>query len=533
MNLIAIILMLMLSTVVYGQPISHQNWQTVTISADAISVSCAQLLLPAELGRLLVEADPTNPSARGEMDKSLRSAHPVKVALQPESGTSDDITSITGCTINGATIQLSTVDTGDTITVVHTPGAIEFFGGNNVVLSSPTQILTLQRKSGVWVSDGGLGGGAGGNIEDMPTLCPFGQFPISDGAGGSSCWWDIVRTPGCGSYTDVGTVCLDTDASYGPKLFLGRGSDLGVIPRMLYFGSCVDPIDVGDFCQDWDDGTLYYGTAEGNLPLGAPGAGGTQSLDSAFDIGKVIDGASDEASAMVVGNGTDGFKFYVGTTGPIMKCFQGGNSCDITLDIPAGKSFRLKYNGTDGITIDSSGNVTLANALLEYRTFWLGAGALSTDSTNCTNPEEKLINGGPKMWTIKCSDNNASIIYGNMAMPDSYTGGNLLFKMHSVNENAAPSGNLQFTVSAMCRASGNTINASWGTGVTMTTSFSTQYNIRYSDVISVAPNGSCAASEQIFWRAVMNETNTTTQVANTYIIGMQVEYPTDDWSDNF
>src|SRR5688500_3056201 len=143
--IVVAILLSMLSQITYAQtPLSHQNWQNATVASDAISVSCSSLLLPFELGRLLIESTPT--VSRGEMDSSLRSSHPIKISLQPESGTSDTISSITGCTTNGARIQLSTVDVGDTITIAHTPGAIEFFGGGNVTLSSPLQILTLQRK---------------------------------------------------------------------------------------------------------------------------------------------------------------------------------------------------------------------------------------------------------------------------------------------------------------------------------------------------------------------------------------------------
>src|SRR5688500_5308381 len=175
--IVVAILLSMLSQITYAQtPLSHQNWQNATVASDAISVSCASLLLPAELGRLLIESTPT--VSRGEMDSSLRAGHPIKVSLQPQSGTSDSISSITGCTTNGSRIQLATVDTGDTITVVHTPGAIEFAGGGNVVLDSPLKILTLQRKSGIWVADGGLSGGIFGSsvLEDLTTSCAVGEM---------------------------------------------------------------------------------------------------------------------------------------------------------------------------------------------------------------------------------------------------------------------------------------------------------------------------------------------------------------------
>lgn len=520
-------LLLLFSANAFSQPISHQNWQNATVSADAIVVNCAPLLLPFELGRLLVESSPT--TDRGEMDQSLRSSHAIKVSLQPETGTSDQITSITGCTTNGARVQLSTTDTGDTITVVHTPGAIEFSGGTNVVLDSPLKILTLQRKGGVWVADGGLGGaGSGGNIEDLTTTCASGQVGISDGAGSVNCGWEIVEASDCSLYVNSNEMCLDIDDGY---LYVGDGTVAQRSNPVATAGECTLYADIGQLCIDTDTGQLYRGDGVESVLVGG-GAAGSQTLDDAFDLGKVINGANSEANALVVGDGTDGFKFFVGTGGPTIKCFQDTNTCDIVFDIPSGNSFRIKYGGTEGIVIDSSGEVTLSNNLIEYKSFWFGAGALSTDATNCANPDERQINGGPKVWTINCADNGSSIIYGNAAMPDSYNGGTVTFELQAVNENAGASGNLSISFSAMCRTDGDTINAVWGTPVAMTIAFNGQYIIEHSNIITVTPQGTCAAGEDIFWRAVLNEASTTTQMTNTYILGVKMEYPTNRWSDD-
>lgn len=154
-----IVATLLSSTYSFAQPISHQNWQSATIINDGVIVNCAGLKLPFELRRLLSEDQPF--VIRGEMDQSLRSSHPIKLLLQPESGTTDSLSSITGCTTDGARIQLSTSDSGDSITVMHTPGSIEFSDSLDVVLDTPLEILTLQRKGGIWVADSGFGGGGG------------------------------------------------------------------------------------------------------------------------------------------------------------------------------------------------------------------------------------------------------------------------------------------------------------------------------------------------------------------------------------
>lgn len=207
MNLFVLaILLILINNIAYSQPISHQNWQTQTIVGDVLEVNCAGLKLPFELGRLLVEDQPT--VSRGEMDQSLRSSHPAKVLLQPESGTTDSITSISGCTIDGARIQLSTTDVGDTITVVNTPGSIEFADGLDVVLDNRLKILTLQRKGGIWMLDGGIGGGGGGG--GSPTLT-------------NACSLGEAVTIGCTS-ADVGYRFYNDGGSMVQECFAGAGS---------------------------------------------------------------------------------------------------------------------------------------------------------------------------------------------------------------------------------------------------------------------------------------------------------------------
>lgn len=508
-------------------PLSHQNWNSTTISSGSITVDCAPLLLPIELGRLLSEENPT--VSRGEMDKSLRSSHPIKISLQPESGTADDLTNITGCTTNGARIQLSTTDTGDTITVVHTPGTLEFFGGSNVTLSSPLQILTLQRKGGIWVSEGmsSGGGGGGGNLEDLSTACALGEVGTSDGAGNVNCGPSLLEQANCSTAVILGQICVDTDDGH---VYRGDGT---ASHRMSVIHQAVDCLvynDIGELCIDSDDGLLYRGDGNEAGVVGA-GAAGSQGLDDVFDIDKVIDGANSQANAVVIGNGTDGFRIY----NNIIECFQGSGTCDIAFDIPTGNSLRIKYNGTEGIVINSSGQATLNNNMIEYKSYSFGAGSLSTDGTNCTDPTERVINGGPKTWVINCGDNAASVIYGSVTMRDAYNGGQIFFLLEAENENATPSGVLEFEFSAMCRSDGDKIydaaTAPWGAAMPSAITFTAQYNQEMFWTGAVTPHGTCQAGDKIYWRAVMDPTATTTQVANMYVTGVKMEFPTNKWSE--
>lgn len=137
---------------VYAQPKSGQSWQQSTIATDSITVSCRPLLLPYEMGRLLFEGNPT--TVEGEMDSTLRSAHPVRVLLQPQTGTSDTLSAINGCNVDGAVVQLAMADIGDTVTVANS-ATIKFADGLPFTISNVYTIVTLIRKGGVWVSAAG------------------------------------------------------------------------------------------------------------------------------------------------------------------------------------------------------------------------------------------------------------------------------------------------------------------------------------------------------------------------------------------
>lgn len=526
--ILALFAAILLPLRLFAQPLSHQNWQSATIVSDTLTISCADLRLPFERGSLLSEQNPT--TSRGDMDFTLRSGHPVKVIVSPETSTSDTISSISGCTVNGARVQLATAASGQTITVAHTPGAIEFSGSTNVVLSNPLQVLTLQRKAGIWVADGGLGGGGGGSaavLEDLTTSCTLGEVGISDGAGQVNCGPSLVEQSDCSTVTGLGQLCFST---FDGHVYRGDGVLSHRISAIHQAADCASFSNIGELCIDTDDGLVYRGDDEEASVIGG-GAAGTQSLQDAFTFGKVISGANSQANAMVIGNGTDGFRIY----NNIIECFQGASTCDIDLNIPSGNSLRIKYNGTEGIVINSSGQVTLNNALVEYKSYSFGAGTISTDGTNCLDPVEKVINGGPKQWVINCGDNAGSIIYGSVTMRDAYSGGPIFFLLEAENENAAPSGVLDFDFSAMCRGDGDKIydpsTAPWGAAMPVAITFTAQYNAEMFWTGAVTPHGTCQAGDKIFWRAVMDATGTTTQAANTYILGVKMEYPTNKWSD--
>jgi hypothetical protein len=166
MPFIAAILVLFLFTPhAFSQPHSQQPWYSATISSDTLAVTCHKLWVPPDEGRLL--SDPTPTTTCGEMCQALSSSHPKKYELQPQTGTSDNLSTITGCTIDGAKIQLSIADSGDSITIQDSV-SIALPGNQPIIIDETIEIVTLQLKNGVWVLDSGSGGSGGSGTVIVP-----------------------------------------------------------------------------------------------------------------------------------------------------------------------------------------------------------------------------------------------------------------------------------------------------------------------------------------------------------------------------
>jgi hypothetical protein len=225
------------------------------------------------------------------------------------------------------------------------------------------------------------------------------------------------------------------------------------------------------------------------------------------------------------------------------------SDCTITdagaIDCPApataGGSLTIKEGQDDGsntysISVPDSGltatkdcEVTATglipdDCLNDYvRSMYWPAGSLSSDGTNCTDPAEVTLNSGPKLYTISCADNAASIVYGSVVMPDAWDAGTVTFEItawHGTTETITFAGDF----SAQCRAAGEVPSSTWGTAVAADVSITTANQIEMATTAAVTAAGTCAAGDALFWRWVMDATTCPANCANTDIVGVKMEY---------
>jgi len=271
-----------MSTASYGQLKQQQTWQNGTVSSDAISIQCSQFLLPSMIGDLLSEPSPI--TVDGQMAHSLRSAHPAKIVLQPESGTSDSLSSITGCTFDGAIVKIRMADATDSVTITHGTGAnqISTPDGSNVVMNGVNRIYTFHRAGGRWIYE--AGGGGGGSVS--------GNISIGDGQ----------------KLEFVGTIDSINEGFYPPCQ-----------------NSCAQSIGFKQVCLDCDDNIWYKGTGTSIVAIGGPGSGGgCTDANSCFTLNKVVSGLDGTAGAAVFkGSGTNALRIYDDAQGMVVDAVTG------------------------------------------------------------------------------------------------------------------------------------------------------------------------------------------------------------------
>jgi hypothetical protein len=300
-------------------------------------------------------------------------------------------------------------------------------------------------------------------------------------------------------------------------------------------GTCT----VGDVYVDTDatSGSKFYYCDTANTWLDVL-TSETQTLDSAFDQGKIIDGANSLANAVRIGDGTTPVCIYTDASlGPqVRPCTDANTRTLIPID------FEWSLYDEEATAAVETVNPDAASTLLVWqyptatyrpkKSVWFSAGSLSTDGTQCAAPAEATpVASGPKLWTIICTDNDGSTIYGSVRMPDSWDAGTVTFT-HVYQQTAADTSALNGDIAAQCRGNGEAPSSTYGTEVAiddagvvgsgandMTTS------------AAVTPTGTCAAGDMLYWRYQVDATGTTTAVATLHHLGFNMEYSITSRSD--
>ena len=246
---------------------------------------------------------------------------------------------------------------------------------------------------------------------------------------------------------------------------------------------------------------------------------------------KEITWANSLANAMRVGDGVTPMCIYTDATlGPQVRPCTDADMQDI---IPANFT-RCLFDVEAALCLEKY-DPDAASTLLMWsypnaayrpkKSAWFGAGALSTDGTQCAAPAEVTINSGPKIWTIICTENDASTMYWSFKTPDNWDSGTFTVD-HVYIQTAADTGSMLGELSAQCRGNGEVVNNTFGSVVELDDAAVTGSS--KNDMITstaITADGTCAAGDMVYFRWQYDATgNPTTAAATLNHVGFRVEY---------
>lgn len=281
---------------------------------------------------------------------------------------------------------------------------------------------------------------------------------------------------------------------------------------------------------------IIWATSTQAASVQLPGGSGTTLPSSTITT-------SETSKLKVCGTGShtdECWHIYVHSNGnPIIRCVTNGTEgdCDTSVKIDSGNAWILQ--DSDEATIlrvepGASGALnqfTFGSGYYPYKSVWFDAAAISTDGTQCAAPAEVTLNSGPKTFTIICTDNDSSTMYGKLKMPAEYTGGAVYFT-HVYLQTAADTNVLNGDIAAQCRGNGVAVNSTWGTEIAIDDAAVTGSNKNdfTTTASGVTPNGTCTGAPMLYWRYQLDATGTTTAVATLHHLGFMMEYPVLSWS---
>jgi phosphatidylethanolamine-binding protein (PEBP) family uncharacterized protein len=263
-----------------------------------------------------------------------------------------------------------------------------------------------------------------------------------------------------------------------------------------------------------------------------------QDLEDVFGLGKVISSANSLANALQVGDGTTPWCMYTDSVaGPKFRPCTASNT---QTDILTNFTWSLFDAEGDAAILTVDPDAASPNAMYTFgsgyrprKSIWFGAGSLSTDGTQCAAPAEVTpVASGPKLWSIICTDNDASTIHGSVRMPDSWDGGTVTFT-HVYQQTAADTNVLNGDIACQARSNGEAPSSTYGTEVALDDAAvvgSGSNDMTTSAAATCAGTG-LAGGDMLYFRYQLDAGGTTTAVATLHHLGFNLEYTVSSLSD--
>jgi hypothetical protein len=274
----------------------------------------------------------------------------------------------------------------------------------------------------------------------------------------------------------------------------------------------------------------------------------TTDCDAAGEAGRLLfDPDADTDGTVLICRGASGWKDIdddgVGGGGSMNSFNVDGDN--VAPQVISDGNTLLIAGGTNGIdTVASATDTVTLNldlteiaaqglAASKVGTFidsvYIPAGSMDVDGTQCTKVTSTVINSGPMILAINCTDNAAGIVYFEVNMPDSWANSGIVTveaQTYTVDATVTGPGtdaNIGWDVSCQARGDGETINSTWGTAQNLDITFATQYVEEHATTNDITPND-FEAGDTLYCRAVIDISATDTATADMRLKGFKMEF---------
>ena len=282
---------------------------------------------------------------------------------------------------------------------------------------------------------------------------------------------------------------------------------------------------------DIDAGTLDI-DASGSVSIDTPGV---ISIDSNNDSNYTVTGSGTSLTLNAVGGGSAQQAIVesagTGAAACAITASAGGITLDAETDIVIdanGGDITFKDDGTSLAAVDANGQLTAKN----YRTIWIGAGAMSPAGTNGAQ-------AGTDSWTSTSSyltqdkylfdASTDEYVFFNMVMPEQWDLGTMKVKFYwKASSNA--SGNVIWGIQSNARSNDDKIDVALGTAVTVTDAAHQEIDanqpVQISDATGAMTVGNSPAADDMIYFAVYRDANAggDTFNADAELLGVSIQY---------
>ncbi len=362
----------------------------------------------------------------------------------------------------------------------------------------------------------------GNGISGAPTITL--PTPIIDGSShyaadaGSSDDYAITLTPAPGSYITGAHYRFKANTANTAAATLAVNG-LAATPIVKVTGGvttalATNDIRVGQLVDVVYDGTnMQMQSTLGNAAAGVSGSLATTNClameltSSSVECSSIVDDAAGNVSVGTIGADYHQFTFSA-PTGGIVHTWPAvtGTVAQTTGSLTTGNYGKFDSSGR---IIDGGGP----------KAYWDAAG-ITPDGTQCAEPAKTTINSGPVAYVIVCTDNAASIFYGQVALTATLTTATFTLTVNDVDSSSQHFGG---GFSAQCRNNGTTVNSTWGTATTVDITMTTANNNYTGTTSATTPNGTCGSGATLFWRFVVDAAGTHTDDGDARVIGVLMQ----------